>query len=176
MCLSTYPLLTLTSPETGLEDLGCWADSENKAIPSLEGGLPDSSSHWRERPDPVGVCRDATVARGWTVFAITLGGSCSSSADASETYNQYGELPSGECVDRRGGLWANSVYIVETETGGDGATSTTVRYLGCFRDSVTHAIPSLEREGQHPHLDGDPVYRANAIEQCKKAAQDSGTI
>ncbi|KAL5253796.1 hypothetical protein ACHWQZ_G013538 [Mnemiopsis leidyi] len=155
------------SCDNGLLDMGCFADVEAQngpAIPSLEGRNPVTDVHWTAREDPVAVCKLAAESKNWTVFAVQAGGWCSSSANAGETYKMYGE--SSDCNDNgTGGPWANAVYNI-TEAG--------LVSLGCYKDTATRAIPTMEHDGQHPMLDGEPYYRENPIEKCRKAAIASG--
>ena len=48
--------------------------------------------------------------------------------------------------------------------------------LGCYKDTASRAIPTMEQDGQHPMLDGEPYYRENPIEKCRQAAKASGKI
>ena len=54
------------------------------------------------------------------------------------------------------------------------STETGLVDLGCFRDTASRAIPTLEQEGQHTMLDGEPYYREDPIEKCRQAAISSG--
>ena len=55
-------------------------------------------------------CAEATRSRGWRVFAVQDGGWCASSPTAHLTYNKYGTAVN--CVDGKGGMFANDVYII----------------------------------------------------------------
>ena len=49
--------------------------------------------------------------RGYVVFAVQNGGWCASSADAPNTYQQYGTDP--DCgPEGEGGAWASQVYRI----------------------------------------------------------------
>ena len=62
------------------------------------------------RKDAVEKCAEVTRSRGWKVFAVQDGGWCASSPTAHMTYNKYGTAVN--CVDGKGGMFANDVYII----------------------------------------------------------------
>lgn len=62
------------------------------------------------RKDAVAKCAEVTRSRGWKVFAVQDGGWCASSPTAHLTYNKYGTAVN--CVDGKGGMFANDVYII----------------------------------------------------------------
>ncbi|XP_078602190.1 uncharacterized protein LOC144876595 isoform X2 [Branchiostoma floridae x Branchiostoma japonicum] len=96
-----------------LQRLGCWADTADRAVPTLEGSDPRLDGRYESRTDAVRKCRDAAAKRGYTVFAIQNGGWCAASADALQTYHRYGR--SDACrADGEGGPWANEVYRIVT--------------------------------------------------------------
>ena len=160
--------LCLLSAAVEVTDLGCWADTVHRAIPSLEGQDPVLDGNYWRRENPLEKCRIAAEAKGWTVFALQNGGWCASSATAGGTYKKYGG--SSSCVNGAGGPWGNQVYLIgKREVAPDESDLTA---LGCWTDTVRRAIPSLE--GQDPVLDGDYWTRVNPLEKCRKAATAKG--
>ncbi|CAH1267833.1 CPAMD8 [Branchiostoma lanceolatum] len=96
-----------------LQRLGCWADTADRAVPTLEGSDPGLDGRYESRTDVIRKCRDAAARRGYNVFAIQNGGWCAASADALQTYQMYGR--SDAChADGEGGPWANEVYKIVT--------------------------------------------------------------
>ena len=55
-------------------------------------------------------CREIAVENGWDIFSLQVEVQCFTAADAGSTYNKYGK--SDQCVDGKGGTWANSVYQI----------------------------------------------------------------
>ncbi|KAI8496672.1 hypothetical protein Bbelb_253270 [Branchiostoma belcheri] len=91
------------------QSLGCWRDTSNRAIPTLEGTDPRLDNSYPERNNPIQKCYQD-------------GGQCFGSADAQNTYKKYG--PSTACAaDGEGGPWANEVYLIkETAFSCEGGT------------------------------------------------------
>ncbi|KAI8487880.1 hypothetical protein Bbelb_343280 [Branchiostoma belcheri] len=98
---------------TQLQSLGCWADTTDRAIPTLEGQDPILDGPYPSRTDAVRKCQHAAARRGYTVFAVQNGGWCASSADALQTYQKHGESDACQ-ADGEGGSWANEVYRIVT--------------------------------------------------------------
>ncbi|XP_078492324.1 uncharacterized protein LOC144747801 [Ciona intestinalis] len=92
-------------------DLGCWLDTANRAIPTLEGTDPTLTDKYWLRTDAVQKCARVALARNYEVFAIQHGGWCASSANARSTYKKYGRS-TGCAADGEGGNWANQVYEI----------------------------------------------------------------
>ncbi|KAI8522215.1 hypothetical protein Bbelb_019690 [Branchiostoma belcheri] len=96
---------------TGYTSLGCWRDTNTRAIPTLEGtdslldGDPQSRQHAIQK------CYQVALSRDFTVFAVQYGGECFGSANGINTYNRYG--PTTTCAeDGKGGAWGNEVYKI----------------------------------------------------------------
>ena len=84
-----------------LKSLGCWTDTADRAI---SGGFRFNSDN------PIEDCLIFAKQQGFSVFAVQYNTECFTSADADETYQQYGE--SDKCKNGRGGSWAQDVYQV----------------------------------------------------------------
>ncbi|CAH1232590.1 Hypp470 [Branchiostoma lanceolatum] len=94
--------------------LGCWKDTSNRAIPTLEGTDPSLNENYWERLNPIDKCYLVALSHGFPMFAVQDSGECFGSADGLNTYQKYG--PSMACAaDGEGGDWANDVYQI-TET------------------------------------------------------------
>ena len=94
------------------ETIGCFKDTANRAIPTLEGQDSILDGPYQARRDAKEKCYQAATKRGFKVFALQNGGWCASSADAEETFDKYGE--SNACGnDGEGGPWANQVYSIK---------------------------------------------------------------
>ncbi|KAI8490265.1 hypothetical protein Bbelb_320030 [Branchiostoma belcheri] len=110
-CDSLTPLRQILTAGSQLQRLGCWGDTADRAVPTLEGTDPVLDGPYPSRTDPVRKCQDAAAKRGYTVFAVQDGGWCAASADALQAYVKYGE--SDACrPDGEGGPWANEVYRI----------------------------------------------------------------
>nr|CAB3263351.1 uncharacterized protein LOC108951050 [Phallusia mammillata] len=97
--------------EVTLTELGCWADTSDRAIPTLEGLDPILDGNYKARQDAIAKCVQAAHARGYEVFALQNGGWCAGARDADLTYKQYGA--STNCGnDGEGGFAANQVYRI----------------------------------------------------------------
>eukprot|EP00058_Branchiostoma_floridae_P000553 XP_002586041.1 hypothetical protein BRAFLDRAFT_110129 [Branchiostoma floridae] len=95
--------------------LGCWRDTSDRAIPTLEGTDPRLDGDYKSRENPIEKCYQVALSRGFTVFAVQAGGWCGGSADGLNTYNKYG--PSTTCAsDGEGGPYGNEVYKITGQT------------------------------------------------------------
>ncbi|XP_019620618.1 PREDICTED: uncharacterized protein LOC109467125 isoform X2 [Branchiostoma belcheri] len=112
-----------TASSSGLQRLGCWKDTANRAIPTLEGQDPGLDGAYHLRTEAIRKCREAATRRGYTVFAVQAGGWCASSANALQTYKKYGTSTSCQ-ADGEGGPWANEVYQIVPRTGTGTGTTT----------------------------------------------------
>ena len=96
-------------------DLGCWKDTGDRAIPTLEGKDPILDGGYKQRKDSIKKCSEAARKRGYAVFAVQNGVWCASSSDAESTYAKYGA--SDECrPNGEGGRLANRVYQQEIQS------------------------------------------------------------
>ncbi|XP_019646607.1 PREDICTED: uncharacterized protein LOC109487084 isoform X2 [Branchiostoma belcheri] len=96
---------------TGYRSLGCWADTDDRAIRTLEGTDPRLDGGYQQRNDSVEKCYQVALSRGFAVFAVQNGGWCAGSDTARQGYSKYG--PSTACGrDGEGGPWANQVYEI----------------------------------------------------------------
>nr|XP_002732012.1 PREDICTED: uncharacterized protein LOC100374260 [Saccoglossus kowalevskii] len=151
-----------TAPMTYVH-IGCFGDTSDRAIETLEGTDSRLDGSYTARADAIRKCAQVASDRGFTMFAVQNGGWCASSATAASTFSKYGM--SGACnSDGEGGPWANDVYILEEDTG--------YERVGCFGDTSNRAIPTLE--GSDARLDGSYTSRVDAIEKCAEVAKDLG--
>ncbi|XP_078572315.1 uncharacterized protein LOC144859496 [Branchiostoma floridae x Branchiostoma japonicum] len=96
---------------TGFYSLGCWKDTGNRAIPTLEGSDARLDGSYTARANAIEKCYQVALSRGFPVFAVQHGGWCAGSANALNTYRKYG--PSTTCAaDGEGGPWGNEVYMI----------------------------------------------------------------
>lgn len=110
--LLAWPLtLTIVLKFTAYESIGCYKDTGDRAIPTLEGKDPVLDGGYTARKNPIEKCYQAARNRGFKVFAVQNGGWCASSATAHDTYDKHGS--SSNClVDGAGGPGANQVYFI----------------------------------------------------------------
>lgn len=145
-----------------VRDLGCWLDTENRTVPSLDNHL---DGDYTIRSDAIQKCAKLARGFGYTVFAIQNGGWCASGPRAKFTYRQYG--PSTQCnANGKGGPWANQVYEIET------VVSVRYKSIGCFGDQSTRAIPVIENH--FIDLKGNYHTRSDAIAKCARSAAALG--
>ena len=92
--------------------MGCYKDTGNHAIPTIEGEDSILDGSYSSRENVIAKCAVAALNRGFKVFAIQDGGWCASSAAAEQTFNKYGT--SNDCKDDgEGGPLANNVYVFQ---------------------------------------------------------------
>ena len=106
--------LAVLLPHMEYESVGCFKDSSNRAIKSVEGfhNYPISSLlyyDYKTRYQAIPKCAVFAKLQGYKMFGIQDGGMCVTGESAHKTYNKYGE--SDDCKsDGKGGPWANQVY------------------------------------------------------------------
>ena len=99
-------------PSPAYGSVGCYKDTGNRAIPTLEGKDTVLDGSYGSRRNPIAKCAVAAMRLGYSMFAVQNGGWCAASASAPQTYNKYGK--STACrVDGEGGPWANQVYVIK---------------------------------------------------------------
>nr|CAB3262235.1 uncharacterized protein LOC100178911 [Phallusia mammillata] len=74
--------------EVSLQNLSCWVDTVNRAIPTLEGLDPVLDGSYVSRQDAIAKCVQAAHARGYDVFALQDGGWYAEARDADLTYKK----------------------------------------------------------------------------------------
>ncbi|XP_019630028.1 PREDICTED: uncharacterized protein LOC109474217 [Branchiostoma belcheri] len=95
----------------GYTSLGCWRDSDTRAIPILEGTDSLLDGDYQSRHHAIQKCYQVALSRGFPMFSVQDGGQCFGSADGLNTYNRYG--PTTTCAeDGEGGAWGNEVYKI----------------------------------------------------------------
>ena len=77
-------------------ELGCFNDSQARAIPSLEGQDPVLDGDYNTRQDAVRKCALAATKRGHKVYVVMSNGQCSSGADTVKNFAKFGHGES-EC-------------------------------------------------------------------------------
>ena len=108
---NTFIYLNLYFVDTIYKSLGCWKDTSDRAILTLEGSSSILDGSYGSRTYAIQKCYEAASSLGYDVFAIQDGGDCFSSATARDTYKKHG--PSTSCRDDgKGGPWANEVYEI----------------------------------------------------------------
>jgi len=94
------------------KSVGCYRDTGNRAIPTIEGKDPILDGPYRSRKNAIAKCAIAARRKGFYMFALQHGGWCASSATAEKTFDKYGK--SRDCQDDgEGGPWANNVYTFQ---------------------------------------------------------------
>ena len=100
------------APSSGYETIGCYKDTGNRAIKTLERTDHILDGSYGSRRNPIAKCAVAAMRAGHSMFAVQAGGWCAASATAPQTFNKYGKS-SGCRGDGEGGPWANQVYFVK---------------------------------------------------------------
>ncbi len=123
---------------TAYETLGCFKDTSNRAIPTLEGKDNLLNGQYQSRSDAINKCYNAAKKRGFKIFALQNGGWCASSDEAEKTFNKYGK--SGNChKNGKGGPWANQVYYIEGNSNrAPFCLASTCKYLSLFVINCFH--------------------------------------
>ena len=105
-------LLLFVNCYPGYDAVGCYKDTGNRTIPTLEGKDSILDGSYSSRTNPIAKCAVAAMRAGYSMFAVQNGGWCAASATASQTYDKYGK--STACKDDgEGGPWANEVYLTK---------------------------------------------------------------
>ncbi|XP_078661544.1 uncharacterized protein LOC144905673 [Branchiostoma floridae x Branchiostoma belcheri] len=91
--------------------IGCWRDTGNRAIATLEGTDARLDGSYTARADAIDKCYQVAKSKGFSVFAVQNGGWCAGSADALSTYKKYGPYTTCQ-ADGEGGAWGNEVYLI----------------------------------------------------------------
>ena len=89
---------------------GCWKDTADRAVATLEGLVAILDGPYKNRADAIKKCYTAAKQRNFAYFAVQDGGWCA--AGSGIACKKYGS--SGDCrADGKGGPWANDVYIIK---------------------------------------------------------------
>jgi len=104
--------VVLPSINAGYVSVGCYKDTGNRAIPTLEGKDSILDGSYSSRTNPIAKCAVAAMGAGYRMFAVQNGGWCAASASAPQTYDKYGKSTACK-ADGEGGPWANQVYELE---------------------------------------------------------------
>ena len=92
--------------------MGCYRDTGNRAIPTIEGTDPILDGGYRSRQNAIAKCAIAASKNGYHMFAVQHGGWCAASATAENTFDKYDK--SSDCQnDGEGGPWANNIYVIQ---------------------------------------------------------------
>ena len=100
--------MTTPALPTLYKSLGCWKDTGNRAIPTLEGVAARLKGSSSSRDFAIDLCYQAAKARGYHIFALQNGACYGMSR--SERYQKYGKATN--CKYGKGGSWANDVYQI----------------------------------------------------------------
>jgi hypothetical protein len=90
-------------------NIGCWGDKAERAMPVLEGADPSITGDYKKREDSIVKCYNYAKSKGYKYFGIQDGGHCQGSNNLAEA-QKYG--PSTVCSNGKGGPWANDVYEI----------------------------------------------------------------
>ena len=108
---AAFAFISSITGENKYTSLGCWRDTGDRAIPTLEGKSSLLDGSYGSRVDPIQKCFEAAKNMGYEVFAVQNGGWCASSATARLTYKKHG-ASTGCRPDGEGASWANAVYEI----------------------------------------------------------------
>ncbi|XP_065675162.1 uncharacterized protein LOC105845100 isoform X8 [Hydra vulgaris] len=107
------PPLKVTFDATVFLKLGCWRDTQDRALVTLEGKSPEEILLYHKRTDPLGYCYRAASNYGYRIFALQNGGQCFAGNNAS--YQKFGV--SNNCWSNGGGgPFANEVYTISNKS------------------------------------------------------------
>ena len=92
-------------------DLGCWKDTNDRALNRLEGRSQcNLNDKYQDRQNPLVKCRQCAQKHGFVIFAVQNGGECWAARD-NDSYKKHGSSTSCRS-DGEGGRWANNVYKI----------------------------------------------------------------
>ncbi|XP_047129386.1 uncharacterized protein LOC105845100 isoform X2 [Hydra vulgaris] len=107
------PPLKVTFDSTVFSKLGCWGDTQDRALVILEGKSPEEILLYHKRTDPLSYCYKTASNYGYRIFALQNGGQCFAGNNAS--YQKFGV--SNKCYSNgRGGPYANEVYTISNNS------------------------------------------------------------
>ena len=95
-----------------LRKLGCFKDTEVRAIPTLEGQDPVLDGDYTTRQDAARKCALAAAKRDHKVYAVMFDGQCSSGADTAKNFAKFGHGQT-ECSAMGAN---NKVYIFDHDS------------------------------------------------------------
>ena len=105
-----FPFLEITrQAPTSYRALGCWKDTANRAVPTLEGKDARLKGSYSSRDYAIDLCYQTAKAKGYHIFAVQNGGWCAGMR-GSTRYQKYGKATN--CKYGKGGSWANDVYQI----------------------------------------------------------------
>ena len=117
--------ITFAVEEISYHSIGCYKDTEERAIPNASGFGYDNSDY-SNKADAINKCYIFAKLKGNSIFSVQDGGWCATGPNATKTFDMYGN--STACaIDGKGGSWANEVYII-------------VMNGGCFVDKSNRDI------------------------------------
>ncbi|XP_065650139.1 uncharacterized protein LOC105843710 isoform X2 [Hydra vulgaris] len=142
-----------------MKNLGCWKDTLNRALTTLEGSSIMLNDLYQSRQNAIEKCFKIANLKGYSIFSVQGGGYCSASND--DSYKKYGL--SNVCNGNgKGGLMANQVYVITKKL--------SFKHAGCWADQEVRSLIALERIASI--LDGSYKTRVNAINKCHFAAAE----
>ena len=114
MCFYDYSDYNLLSFSCSLEyeAVGCYKDTSNRAIQTLEGKDSILDGSYTSRANPIAKCAVAAMRAGYSMFAVQNGGWCAACATAPQTFDKFGKSTACK-LDGEGGPWANEVYLMK---------------------------------------------------------------
>ena len=96
-------LITFSGKAYTLKHLGCWRDSNERAISGRERSVGNNHGI-------VNGCMMFADDREWTVFAVQDQGQCFTAENAGDTYTKHGRADG--CINGRGSVWMQDVYEI----------------------------------------------------------------
>jgi hypothetical protein len=151
MALSSGSALQLAWNNAANQYMGCFADSEIRALPVLLG----------EGTYTVESCISAAKSSGYLYAGLQYSTQCF--AGNSVGYNSVSDSEcnfacSGDSTQKCGGSWRNSVYATGVQP-----ANQYIQYVGCFTDSESRALPTL-------------LGTSYTVESCVNAAKAAGYL
>ena len=109
-----FRFVTVNMDIKGIEDIGCYKDTPERAIPLLEAISPMLGGSYMQRAAAIRRCAKAAYDLQLDIFAVQNGGQCFGGPRAKVRFNKYGT--STQCPGNgRGGPWANQVYRITSK-------------------------------------------------------------
>ena len=153
-----YPDFKGAKPNPPYRHAGCWADTGDRAVPTLEGDEALTNTFtwffdrsYKNRFNAVEKCYQAAKQKGMKVFAVQDGGWCAASKDIN-SYRKYGTATN--CSAGKGGGWANDVYVMDEvksaptlTVGGNNGTTTCERYCSGVNGQSWNGVLPKEWNG-----------------------------
>ena len=105
--------MLFSSPLVSYSAIGCYRDTPDLAISTLENLDPVLDGPYNTRRNPISKCAVAAMRRDYKIFALKDGGLCAASASCAAPQTFDTPQDPDACLSGEGGPSAYYAYIIE---------------------------------------------------------------